>query len=165
MSSELDNSGVKQLTKLERDQIPVWQPELDGIIILNSDTRKLEHLVNRVWQPFSGVQAFLDLIDTPSQFTGSENKYVRVNASGNGIEFTGIAVGTDSTWSELIGDNANTEFTSTHDLDVRYVQVSVYNTITGHKVTTGVDTPAVNTVVTAFSAPPATNEYIVVITK
>jgi len=40
----------------------------------------------------SGIDTFVELTDVPSTYTGQENKYVRVNSTADGLEFTeGIA--------------------------------------------------------------------------
>ena len=50
-----------------------------------------------VWATVSGggsgssdVQSFIDLIDTPTTYSGFEHNYVRVNATGNALEFVPV---------------------------------------------------------------------------
>ena len=165
--SALDDSGNKQLTTKERDKLPIWQKALDGLVIKNTDTGKLEHLSNRQWLPFVGgsTASFLTLLDTPASYVGKQDHYIRVNSTANGLVLVPTQASGATTWSELIGNNASTSFSSIHTLNERFVQVSVYNATTGHRVETGIDTPQTNEVITTFSVPPATNEYIVVVTK
>lgn len=165
MSSGFDISGNKQLTTQERDQIPVHNKSLDGITIFNKDTNRLERLRDRLWEPLIGdAQSFAGLSDTPTGFpAGSAGKPVIVNASENGVTFQ--LVGSTNTFIKQIGNASDTEFTITHTLDTKYVQVSILEAATDHKVEADVHITAHNTVTVKFSLPPNVNEFMVVITK
>ena len=161
--SELDNSGNKRLSTQERDEIPVHDPALDGIIIFNTTTNQLERLKNRAWKPLieeSG--SFLNLSDTPDSYT--PNQAIRVNANGTKLEFFDPSTQTN-TYTEQIGNSADTEFTITHPLETKYVQVTVLESATGHEIITDVTMPSKNTVIVKFSVPPNVNEFTVVVTK
>ena len=165
MSSELGNSGNKQLTTQERDQIPVHNKALDGIVIFNKTTNQLERLRDRVWQPLIGDSAsFLALSDTPSNFTGSIGKATRVNSSGTGLEFYDPS-STTNTYTIQIGNSADTEFTINHPLNTKFVQVSILESVTGHEVEADKTIPSLNTVIVKFSIPPNVNEFTIVVTK
>jgi len=95
------------------------------------------------WNSSSSLfDTFVELTDTPSTYTGQENKYVRVNSTADGLEFTeGIATtriieasGTGLSVSNGDGANGNPTITS------NATAVNTPNTIvardsTGHFVT------------------------------
>ncbi len=161
--SELDNSGNKRLSTQERDEIPVHDKALDGIIIFNTTTNQLERLRDRVWQPLIGDSAsFLALSDTPSSYT--PNQAIRANSAGNGLEFYDPSSQTN-TYTIQIGNSADTSFTITHPLNTKFVQVTILESATGHEVEADKTIPSLNTVIVKFSIPPNVNEFTIVITK
>jgi len=163
--SELDNSGNKQLTQLERDQIPIENSALDGIIIFNKTTNQLERLRDRAWHPLIGDSAsFLGLSDTPNSYVGKHGLALRVNAAETDVEFYDPS-GLSNTFSIQVGNSANFDFDVVHPLNVKDVQVTVVESITGFKVQTGVDIIGIGLLNVAFSIPPGVNEFTVIITK
>ena len=126
--SSLDNSGNKQLTTQERDQIPVNNPALDGIIIFHKNLNRLERLRNRTWHPLIGdTGSFVGLSDTPGVI-GSVGSALRVNASQTGLEYFDPTAGTN-THTEQIGNSSDTIFTITHPLNTKFVQVAILETL------------------------------------
>jgi len=163
--SELDNSGNKQLTQLERNQIPIENSALDGIIIFNKTTNQLERLRDRAWHPLIGDSAsFLGLSDTPNAYTGANGKIVRVNATETGLEFYDPTTATN-TFSVQVGNSFNFDFDIAHPLNVKDVQVTVLESSSGDEVQTGVNIISTGLVNVAFSIAPGVNEFTVVITK
>ena len=77
---------------------------LDGYKIKNTDTNTIQNYLNGEWIDTGGITSlsFTDLTDTPSGYTGYENKFVSVNSGGTGLEFViGDQEGGDSLWEEL----------------------------------------------------------------
>jgi len=163
--SELNDSGNKQLTQLERDQIPIEDKNLDGIIIFNKTTNQLERLRDRAWHPLIGDSAsFLGLSDTPNKYVGSHGKIVRVNATETALEFYDPTTATN-TFSIQVGNSSDYNFDIAHPLNVKDVQVAIIETSTGDKVQAGINIISVGLINVAFSIPPNVNEYTVIITK
>jgi len=78
------------------------------------------------YNPFTGklqwvsIETFLKLSDTPASYTGSENKFVRVNAGGTALEFHSGA----EVWShEDLDDMPDVGGTNT-DHDARYIPLN-----------------------------------------
>jgi hypothetical protein len=64
-----------------------------------------------------------------------------------------------------IGDNTNTSFVVTHNLNTKNIVVSIYDNSTEEEVITDVLTTTVNTITVSFAIIPTTNKYRVVIKK
>jgi len=76
--------------------------------------------------------------------------------------YVAAAVGT---YSQNVGDNSNTSFTITHNLNSSTVLVQLYDRTTGAQVLTDIAITGVNTISLNFTVPPHTNEFFVVIQK
>jgi hypothetical protein len=60
---------------------------LPGTLYFATDTQKLYRYDGTNWIYVKTIASFLDLLDTPSSYTGYSNKVLKVKATGDGIEF------------------------------------------------------------------------------
>lgn len=76
---------------------------------------------NFVELPFSQVESFLDLTDTPDSYTGEANKFVKVKSDETGLEFITIEPNFNNTSIVITGD-------STKDVTITQANGNVINT-------------------------------------
>jgi len=95
-----------------------------NIVLAPLGVAKLRRSGNFLWNeslPYSGVPDFLGLTDTPSNFSSSEDKFLRVNSAGNAVEFTGSLLTEERTVSSstaTVLSSDHTIFCNTTSTDI-----------------------------------------------
>lgn len=95
------------------------------------------------------VGTFLDLTDTPDSYAGAANKYVQVNAAGNGLIFSTIiaASGVEAGDPLVVGTAPNQVTVGTLDTDITGVHINrdkyldLYANTDGAHISWGADAP------------------------
>ena len=80
-----------------------------GMVYYNSASGKIRKYDGSAWANLeggSGADTFVGLSDTPANFTSEQNKFLRVNAAGNAVEFDTL------TGDITIADNGTTAIAS-----------------------------------------------------
>ncbi len=123
------NKAVKRLASLL--DVNISSPSNGQVLKYNSTTGKWENGVGG-----GGASAFTDLTDVPSDYTGDGEKFVKVKATEDGLEFV-AGTGSAVAWGDITGDlsdqtDLQDELDDKAD-DSAVVHISGNETITGQK--------------------------------
>ena len=113
--SILDGAGhyleLPSLTTSQRDQLGAD----NGMMIYNSTTARVESYQDGAWLPVAGSITFLDLIDSPSSYSGQAGKLIKVKTDESGIGFYDVEV---SGGRYVENFSSQTQVVVTHNLGV-----------------------------------------------
>ena len=102
MPSEFDGVNFPDVPENLKDEGKMKEFLKDNIGGLNYLLRRLKYFYNTVKDFMNNaVTTFLNLTDTPSDYTGNAGKYTRVKSSEDGLEFTDEVV--ETTGDQTIG--------------------------------------------------------------
>ncbi|MEE8234216.1 MAG: hypothetical protein V3R41_06015 [Gammaproteobacteria bacterium] len=114
LTSILGAFRPNRLTTTQRDALTA----LAGMTIFNTTTSQLETFNGTSWIGDTASDSFLELIDTPSSYTGQAGKVVQVNSTPDGLEFgQNLTTAGDPTFAGLTV-NGNALITNTVVSDV-----------------------------------------------
>ena len=140
---------------------------LEGSTYANTAWVQSDHYLtnfeNQFWYQFSGAGAY-----TAGDGLGQQGTVFNVGA-GLGITVDSDSVAIDTAvvarkYATAIGNNADLQFTVTHNLNTKDVTVQIYeNSGSGAQIEADVEHANVNHVIIKFATAPASNEYRVIV--